>query len=65
MSKKIIGIHELAHDALIDNLSDLKIDTLISIGSPLGQKYVLHKILEEQLNLLISDKMDLFLTIIY
>jgi|CZKP01.1.fsa_nt_gi hypothetical protein len=38
----------IAHDALIDNLLDLKIDTLISVGSPLGQKYVLRKILEEQ-----------------
>ena len=28
----------------------MKIDTLISIGSPLGQKYVLYKILEEQKN---------------
>jgi hypothetical protein len=40
----------IAHDVLTDNLPKLKIDTLISIGSPLGQKYVLHKIIEEQKN---------------
>jgi hypothetical protein len=40
----------ITHDVLIDHLPDLKIDTLISIGSPLGQKYVLHKILEGQKN---------------
>jgi hypothetical protein len=40
----------ITHDALIDYLSEFKIDTLISIGSPLGQKYVLNKILEEQKN---------------
>jgi hypothetical protein len=38
----------ITHDALTDYLPDLKIDTLISIGSPLGQKYVLNKIVEEQ-----------------
>ena len=40
----------ITHDVLIDHLPDLKIDTLISIGSPLGQKYVLHKILEGKKN---------------
>ncbi|MDR3611745.1 MAG: hypothetical protein P4L27_14340 [Ignavibacteriaceae bacterium] len=38
----------ISHDALIDYLPDIEIDTLVSIGSPLGQKYVLNKILEEQ-----------------
>jgi hypothetical protein len=38
----------ITHDALMDYLPDSEIDTLVSIGSPLGQKYVLHKILEEQ-----------------
>jgi hypothetical protein len=38
----------ITHDVLIDYLPDLAIDTLVSIGSPLGQKYVLHKILEGQ-----------------
>jgi len=33
----------IAHDALIDYVPDIKIDTLITIGSPLGQKYVLNK----------------------
>jgi hypothetical protein len=40
----------IAHDVLLDHLPGLKIDTLVSIGSPLGQKYVLRKILEEQKN---------------
>ena len=40
----------IAHDALMDYLSDSEIDTLVSIGSPLGQKYVLHKILKGQEN---------------
>jgi hypothetical protein len=40
----------ISHDTLIDHLPQLKIDTLISIGSPLGQKYVLKKIVEEQKN---------------
>jgi hypothetical protein len=38
----------ISQDTLINYLPDIKIDTLISIGSPLGQKYVLNKILEEQ-----------------
>ncbi len=40
----------ISHDALIENISDIEIDTSISIGSPLGQKYVLNKILSEQKN---------------
>ena len=40
----------ITHDALMDNLPDLKINTLVSIGSPLGQKYVLRKTLEAQKN---------------
>jgi hypothetical protein len=40
----------ITQDALMDYLPDLKIDTLISIGSPLGQKYVLKKMVEEQKN---------------
>jgi hypothetical protein len=40
----------ITHDTLMDFLPDLKIDTLISIGSPLGQKYVLRKMLGEQKN---------------
>ena len=38
----------IVHDTLIEKIPDLKIDTVISIGSPLGQKYVLNKIIEEQ-----------------
>jgi hypothetical protein len=40
----------ITHDVLTDYLPDINIDTLVSIGSPLGQKYVLNKILEEQKN---------------
>ena len=52
-NKKILLISHsmgsiISHDTLIDYLPDLKIDTLISIGSPLGQKYVLNKIIGEQ-----------------
>ena len=52
-NKKILLISHsmgsiISHDTLIDYLPDLKIDTLISIGSPLGQKYVLKKMLGEQ-----------------
>jgi hypothetical protein len=52
-NKKILLISHsmgsiITHDTLMDNLPDLKIDTLISIGSPLGQKYVLKKMLGEQ-----------------
>jgi hypothetical protein len=38
----------IVHDVLTDYLPDINIDTLVSIGSPLGQKYVLNKIIEEQ-----------------
>lgn len=38
----------IAHDALIEKLPDLRIDTLITIGSPLGQKYVLNKAIKEK-----------------
>jgi pimeloyl-ACP methyl ester carboxylesterase len=52
-NKKILLISHsmgsiIAHDALTEYIPDLKIDTLISIGSPLGQKYVLNKILNDQ-----------------
>jgi len=40
----------ITQDVLIDYLPDLKIDTLVSIGSPLGQKYILNKIVKEQKN---------------
>jgi hypothetical protein len=40
----------ITHDMLTDYLPDINIDTLVSIGSPLGQKYVLNKILEDQKN---------------
>ena len=40
----------IAYDTLIDNFPELKIDTMVSIGSPLGQKYVLKKLLEGQKN---------------
>ena len=54
-NKKILLISHsmgsiIAYDTLTDYLPDLKIDTMVSIGSPLGQKYVLHKMLEEQKN---------------
>jgi hypothetical protein len=53
-NKKILLISHsmgsiIAYDALLD-LPDAEIDTLISIGSPLGQKFVLNKILEQQKN---------------
>jgi len=38
----------IAHDALIDHAADINVDTLVTIGSPLGQKYVLNKINLEQ-----------------
>jgi hypothetical protein len=38
----------ISHDALTDYLPDIKIDTLITMGSPLGQKYVLQKLLQKQ-----------------
>ena len=37
----------ITHDALIDYVSDIKIDTLVTIGSPLGQKYYIKKIQTE------------------
>lgn len=40
----------ITYDALTDYSPDLKIDTMVSIGSPLGQKYVLQKMLEHQKN---------------
>ena len=54
-NKKILLISHsmgsiIAYDALLDYLPGLEIDTLISIGSPLGQKYVLNKILKQQKN---------------
>jgi PGAP1-like protein len=33
----------IVHDALLENPSDIKIDTLVSIGSPLAQRYVIDK----------------------
>jgi hypothetical protein len=33
----------IVHDALFENPTDLKIHTLVSIGSPLGQRYVIDK----------------------
>ncbi len=38
----------IVHDALFKYIPEIKIDTLVTIGSPLAQKYVIHKILEEQ-----------------
>lgn len=38
----------IAQDTLIEKTPDVNIDTLISIGSPLGQKYVVEKYREEQ-----------------
>jgi hypothetical protein len=38
----------ISHDCLLENMPKLEIDTLISIGSPLGQKYVLNKMLDGQ-----------------
>ncbi len=38
----------IAHDVLTDHAADINIDTLVTIGSPLGQKYVLNKITSEQ-----------------
>lgn len=38
----------IAHDVLSDYAADTNIDTLVTIGSPLGQKYVLNKIASEQ-----------------
>ena len=54
-NKKILLISHsmgsiISYDALTDYLPDLKIDTMVSIGSPLGQKYVLQKMLEHQKN---------------
>lgn len=40
----------IAHDTLMNNLSNLKIDTFVTIGSPLGQKYVLKKMESEYKN---------------
>lgn len=41
----------IAHDVLIDHADDVDIDTLVTIGSPLGQKYVLNKMsLEKKQN---------------
>ncbi|MCK9212512.1 MAG: lipase family protein [Ignavibacteriaceae bacterium] len=34
----------ISHDALIDKLDGISIDTLVTLGSPLGQKYVMKKI---------------------
>ena len=31
----------ITHDALIKNIPEVKIDTLVSIGSPLGQRYII------------------------
>ena len=31
----------ITHDALIERINDVRIDTVISIGSPLGQRYVI------------------------
>jgi pimeloyl-ACP methyl ester carboxylesterase len=52
-NKKILLISHsmgaiITHDTLLEYLNDLRIDTLVSIGSPLGQKYVLRKMLGEQ-----------------
>ena len=33
----------IVHDALFEKPADIKIDTLVSIGSPLGQRYVIDK----------------------
>ena len=37
----------ITHDALIDNVPDINIDTLVTIGSPLGQKYHIKKMQTE------------------
>ena len=34
----------IAYDALMDYVPEIKVDMLITIGSPLGQKYVIGKI---------------------
>jgi hypothetical protein len=38
----------ISHDVLTEYLPDTEIDTLVTLGSPLGQKYVLNKTVEEQ-----------------
>ncbi|HKJ82173.1 MAG TPA: hypothetical protein VJ954_09125 [Ignavibacteriaceae bacterium] len=38
----------ISQDVLIERLPDIKIDTLITIGSPLGQKYVIDNYSDEQ-----------------
>jgi triacylglycerol esterase/lipase EstA (alpha/beta hydrolase family) len=38
----------ISHDVLIERLPDIQIDTLITIGSPMGQKYVIDKYTDEQ-----------------
>jgi hypothetical protein len=38
----------ISHDVLMEHLPDIEIETLVTLGSPLGQKYVLKKMLEEQ-----------------
>ncbi len=40
----------IVHDALSEYLPDLKIDTLITIGSPLAQQYVINQIKKEEQN---------------
>ncbi|HKI79966.1 MAG TPA: hypothetical protein VKA26_15595 [Ignavibacteriaceae bacterium] len=38
----------IAHDTLIEKAADIKIDTLVTIGSPLGQKYVIDNYKKEE-----------------
>ena len=38
----------IAFDTLMDYPTELKIDTFVTVGSPLGQKYFINKILETQ-----------------
>ena len=40
----------ISHDVLTEYLPEIEIDTLITLGSPLGQKYVLNKTIEEEKN---------------
>lgn len=58
MNKKILLVAHsmgslITHDALIEESFKIKIDTYVTIGSPLGQKYVIHKYeTEKQQNLI-------------
>lgn len=40
----------ITHDALIDYVPDINIDTLVTIGSPLGQKYHIKKMQTEHIS---------------